>query len=237
MLVTTEKGGAQTYTVSRSTESDSDVKSEMLFSGKIKEINLPLAFTIKDHKSKKYQEINCCFSALNDNADCSAEIRKDFKFLYKCARYAPYTHLIPMSPQLIEREESFGSFMFKRFAITTASTPATATLCEYINLFPCYDDVLPMMLEYFEYPEFYVSLLPDTAILNVKSWKKRYQQIPLKHVGGLCYDGHGHSHIHIVEKTSRSVSHLRQIKWDKLEFEEDEKNDPHGLTNPTSIGF
>jgi hypothetical protein len=81
-----------------------------------------------------------------------------------------------------------------------------------------------MMIKYFDFPAFFLTLLPETALLNIKYSSKSYWGIPLQHVHGKCSDGVGHPYIHLVDDAVRRVGFFRQIEWSKLEFEEDKVN-------------
>lgn len=108
-----------------------------------------------------------------------------------------------------------------KYAITDGVLPATATLTETLEFFPCYDDVLPMMLSQFEMPDFYLTFLPETLLLNIKISEKHYQRIPLQNVHGKCSEAVGHSFIHIIDgSAAKWLREFKQINWTELEFED-----------------
>lgn len=197
-------------------------KQEATFAGNIKGIGIPIRIALNYDQKQKHHDMYCYFSLLKSKTDYSEEIKKNIKKIYRYSKYAHYTHLIPMSI----RETKYTDMDFlgpaiynMKFGIDSHKFPATATRGETMEFFPCYDEVLPMMLDHFKYPGFYITLLPETAFLNIKGIKKSYQRIPLQHVHGNCRDGAGHPYIHIVDDAERRVMHFKQIEWTKLYFE------------------
>ena len=227
MIVKTEENGATIFRITRSNKGNMSPPPEIIYGGKIKAIIIPISINTPNHKKYKKQELYLCFSALKPKNDYSAKIKKDFNFLYKNGTYAPGTHLIPMSVKVREPIETHYDY---KNAMPCGPMPGTATISDRVDFFPCHNDVLEMMMKHFEYPDFFITLLPTTALLNIKtkSLKKvEYQRVLLKHTSGRCYDGVGYSFIHVVEdKGNIGVSLYKQIKWDTFEFEEDEYDSP-----------
>ena len=155
-------------------------------------------------------------------------MKKEFDFLYRYGTYAPGTHLIPMSISAIEPVEELFKGLPLKYSVCSGPMPGTATISEKIDFFPCHQDVLPLMMKHFGYPDFFITLLQDTATLNIKcnySKKPSYQIIPLQHTKGHCSAGVGHPHIHVLtDKGSSGVSRFQQLEWDTFEFEEDKIN-------------
>ena len=227
MIEEPENKGVKCFTVSRSNKGNMTQPPESIYGGKIKAITIPISICTPNHKKYKKQELHLCFSALKVTNDYSAKIKKDFSFLYKNGTYAPGTHLIPMA---VKGRESIETHYDYKNSMPCGPMPGTATISERVDFFPCHNDVLEMMVKHFEYPDFFITLLPTTALLNIKtksSKKVEYQRVPLKHTSGRCYDGVGYSYIHVVEdKGNVGVSLYKQIKWDTFEFEEDESDSP-----------
>lgn len=229
MLLKTEKDGTTVYTIDRSSKAKI-LPPETVYSGKIKAIILPLSIRTPNHKKYKEREIHLCFSALKPNEDKTDAIKKELNFLYKYGTYAPETHLIPMSVREREPIDEMFKGAYLKYSMPCGPMPGTATISERVDFFPCHDDVLEMMIKHFDYPDFFVSLLPTSVMLNLKiksSKKITYQKVPLKHTNGRCNDGVGYSYIHVYDdKGNRGVSRYKQLKWDTFEFEEDEFNSP-----------
>lgn len=217
--------GSEKFEIDRLGETLRKDPTEVKYSGEIKGINLPISFPIKEYKKNKEHEICCYFSALESEKDDSKEISKELTFLSKHGKYTPFTHLIPMSVKKIAKRESsfFGVDVSRlKFGMSSGELAATATLQESMQFFPCYEGVLPMMLNHFNYPSFFISLLPETLRLNVKAQANTYRGVPLQNVSAKCCDGTGHSHIHIVSEKISRIWLFEQIEWSKLEFENED---------------
>lgn len=214
--------GSTSFEVNLQGNNHSDKTTEKKFSGKIKGINIPISFDTKNHKTKKRYELCGYFSASQNIENNSKDIQRTLKFIYKYGDIAPNTHLIPMGLNKIEKHESFmGIDLSKlKFSISDDEFPATATLSEKMDFFPCYGSVLAMMLEYFKYPDFYISLLHENVFFNFKISSKSYKKISMQNINANCNDGFGHSNIKILNDSKYRISSFSQIDWNKLEFEE-----------------
>jgi len=224
MLKPYYKDGATVIEIDRFSGTEIAEKVEKKFSGNIKQISMPISFSSNIQNKNKRQEIFFCFSNIKSEKDFSEETRKALNKLYKYGKIASNTHLIPMKQYervKIEREFMGIDTSRMRFAITSDPLPATATITETLEFFPCYHDVLPMMMDYFQKPEFYITLLRETAFLNIKYSKNSYHQIPLQHTHGKCWNGVGHPYIHITDDSVHRVRFFKQIEWGNIEFEKE----------------
>ncbi|MFZ4857981.1 MAG: hypothetical protein ACOYL3_16450 [Desulfuromonadaceae bacterium] len=230
MLEKSYENGAVVFKVTRSNKGDLTPPPEIIYGGKIKAIIIPISIRTPNHKKYKKQELHLCFSALKTKKDYSAKIKKDFNFLYKNGTYAPGTHLIPMSVKERAPIDDMFKNAYLKFSMPCGPMPGTATISDRVDFFPCHDDVQEMMMKHFDYPDFFITLLPTTALLNIKtksSKKVEYQRVLLKHTSGQCNHGVGYSFIHVVEDRGNiGISLYKQIKWDTFEFEEDEFDSP-----------
>jgi len=234
MVKTREENGGTIVEVDLLAEDEP--KTEKQFIGRIKGIAIPLSFKLLDPRQSKRQEIHCYFSAQRTDTDCSDEIRKTFRLLYKRGKYAPHTHLIPMGscerPRMEDPILMGIDFSKLRYSISSGELPATATIRETMEFFPCYEDVLPVMIKHYGNPSFFLTLMPETAFLNIKHSHARYMRIPLRHVH-VNYPAVGHPCIQIMRNAVSSVHLFKEIEWQKLIFEEDaeETLEPWGLGN------
>ena len=197
-----------------------------IFTGEIKSIIIPVTISTQKHKKWKRREIRFCFSMFKPKEEKYAVIKKEMNFLYKYGSYAPGIHLVSMKPVQRPPVDEMFKELYIKYAMPHGQMPATATITEQIDLYPCHNDVLPLVLQQYDYPDFFITLLPDTAILNIRTNstnKISYQRIQLRHTEGRCNYDVGYSYIHVYDdKGIRGLSYYRQLDWPNIIFKVNE---------------